>query len=89
MQVSAHKYPAVSPGAVQVLYQEPARPYEVIALVDQQGSGFDFSADSTIAGLKEQAAKVGADAVIITLARPMRVAEYAHTSGKAIKWTEH
>ena len=87
MQVGTHKYPPVNPESVQVLYQEPSKRYEVIAFVDQQGSGFDFSANSTIAGLKEQAAKVGADAVIVTSAKPMKLYEYAHTSGKAIKWT--
>ena len=86
VQVSTHKYPPTKPDSIQVLYQEPSKPYEVVALVDQQGSGFDFSANDTIPGLKEQAAKVGADAVIITSAKPMKVYEYAHTSGKAIKW---
>ena len=88
VQVSAHKYPPVSPDAVQVLYQEPRKPYEVLALVDQQGSGFDFSATNTLPGLRKQAAKVGADAVIVTSARPMKLYEYAHTSGKAIKWVQ-
>jgi hypothetical protein len=52
IQVGTHKYPPVNPASVEILYQEPAKPYEVVALVDQQGSGFDFSADSTIPGQK-------------------------------------
>jgi hypothetical protein len=43
--VSSHRYPAVSVDSVQMLYQEPKRPYEVIALVGTEGGLTRFVAD--------------------------------------------
>src|SRR5437016_2241074 len=51
--VSAHHYPAVSVDSVQMLYQEPKRPYEVIALVGTGGGLRPFVAD--IGGLRKEA----------------------------------
>ena len=83
--VVGHKYPAVPVGSVQLLYQEPKRPYEVIAFVGRLRRVEHISAD--IAGLQEEAAQVGADAVIVTSAKDMTLWEYSKASGKAIKWT--
>jgi hypothetical protein len=55
--VVGHKYPAVPVGSVQVLYQEPKRPYEVIAFVGRLSGVEHISAD--IAGLQKEAAQVG------------------------------
>src|SRR5438874_2358279 len=62
--VSNHRYPPVSPESVQILYQEPKRPYEVIALVGTDGGARPFVAD--VNGLRREAAHSGADAVIVT-----------------------
>jgi Mg2+/citrate symporter len=73
--------PPVSVDKVEVLYQEPARPYDVIALVSYQGTAF-----ATVPGVVEKcrqtAAKAGADALIVT----STTRAYATASGKAIKW---
>jgi hypothetical protein len=84
--VSAHHYPAVSVDSVQMLYQEPKRPYEVIALVGTEGGLRPFVAD--IAGLRKQAAQVGADAVIVTEAKNTTALQHPSASGKAIKWAK-
>ena len=72
---------AVPVDRVEVLYQEPQRAYEVIALVSYQGTIF-----ATVPGVVEEcrkaAARAGADAVIITAT----VRSYASASGKAIRW---
>jgi hypothetical protein len=84
--VSAHHYPAVSVDSVQMLYQEPKRPYEVIALVGTGGGVRPFVAD--IGGLRKEAAQVGADAVIVTNATNTGMFNKPSASGKAIKWAK-
>jgi hypothetical protein len=84
--VSGHHYPAVSVDSVQMLYQEPKRPYEVIALVGTVGGVRPLVAD--IGGLRKEAAKVGADAVIVTEAKNTSMFGRPSASGKAIKWTK-
>ncbi len=83
--VSSHHYPAVAPESVQVLYQEPTRPYEVIALVGTDGGLRPFVAD--VEGLRSEAAHSGADAVIVTGAHNATWFQKPSASGKAIKWT--
>ncbi len=51
------KYPAKATSEVEVLYSAPSRPYLVIA--DLQGRG------ETVSDLQEQAAQIGADAVLV------------------------
>jgi hypothetical protein len=83
--VSANRYPAVPVGSVQVLFQEPTRPYEVIALVGTEGNLTPFVAD--INGLRVAAAKVGADAVIVTEAKNQTFNSMRPSaSGKAIRF---
>ena len=56
---AAEHYPAKKTAEVEVLYKNPARPYEVIA---------DFQAhDAGQATMRRMAAKIGADAVIVSL----------------------
>ena len=87
-QVSAHRYPATPVGSVQVLYQEPQRPYEVIALVSHM-NGFGLPISREIAAIREQAAQLGADAVLVTDAQPHIAfsGENVKATGKAIRWT--
>ena len=58
------KYPAVAPGSVQILFQTPEWPYEQIGIVTSQGA--QLASDATVyEELQSQAAKLGADAVLI------------------------
>jgi hypothetical protein len=82
--VSSHHYPPVPVDSVQVLYQEPKRPYEVIAIVGNAGGVTPFVAD--IGGLRKAAADVGADALIVTEAKNATLFQKPSTNGKAIKW---
>ena len=90
MQVSTHHYPAVPVSSVQMLYQEPTKPYEVIALVSHMNSlGLPISWE--IAAVREEAAKLGADAVLIIDAKqhiPFVTGENVTATGNAIKWTD-
>lgn len=55
---AAEHYPPKKTKEVEVLYKNPARPYDVIA---------DFQAhDAGEATMRRQAAKIGADAVIVS-----------------------
>jgi hypothetical protein len=84
--VSGHQYPPVPVDSVQMLYQEPKRPYEVIPLVGTVGGVRPLVAD--IGGLRKEAAQVGADAVIVTEAKNTSMFGRPSASGKAIKWTK-
>lgn len=55
---SATRYPAKASNEIELLSTEPARPYEVIA-------DFQSRSDSP-ESLRRKAAKIGADAVIVT-----------------------
>jgi hypothetical protein len=84
--VTDHKYPPVAVGSVQVLYQEPQRPYETIAFMHRL-SGIEHPVTGDVATLREDAARMGADAVIVTNTHGMSFYQYAEASVKAIKWT--
>jgi hypothetical protein len=84
--VSDRHYPPVPVGSVKVFYQEPKRPYEVIAFLNRK-TGIEHPATGDVGGLREEAARLGADALIITETHGMAIASYAEASGKAIKWT--
>ena len=56
---AAEHYPAKKTREVEVLFKNPVRPYNVIA---------DFQAhDAGVVTMRRQAAKIGADAVIVSL----------------------
>ena len=55
---SAEKFPAKSPNDVEVLRDAPKRPYVVIADFQLRGASEER--------LREEAAKIGADAIIVT-----------------------
>jgi hypothetical protein len=69
---AAEKYPAKPIDQVQVLYDEPSRPYTVIA--DFQSRGEDAN------DMREKAAAIGADAVIVTY--------LGGTYGNSEEWAE-
>jgi hypothetical protein len=84
--VNNRHYPAVPVASVKVFYQEPKKPYEVIALLNRR-TGVEHPATGDVSGLREEAARLGADALIISEAHGMTVFSYAEASGKAIKWS--
>ena len=66
-QVSEHRYPPTTVDSVQVLYQDPKRPYEVLAFVSHRNT-VTLSLKAQISALRKQAAELDADAVVITQA---------------------
>ena len=80
------QYPAVAPERVEVLYQEPKRPFEVIAMISREAATRFATVQSEIQNCRELAAEAGADAVIITSTYDQTFNTAAKASGKAIKW---
>ena len=87
-EVSEHRYPPTAVGSVQVLYQEPTRPYEMLAFVNHRDT-VTLSLKAQINALRKQAAELGADAVIITEAQGLMFGSLqgVNAAGKAIRWT--
>lgn len=56
---AGQKYPAKAPGEVQILWEAPSRPHKVIADFQSRGESPD--------DLRNRAAAIGADAVIVSL----------------------
>lgn len=54
---SNERYPKRSPETVEVLRESPTRPHDVIADFQARGASIDY--------MREQAAEIGADAVIV------------------------
>lgn len=54
---SSERYATRSPDSVEVLRESPSRPHEVIADFQARGASVDY--------MREQAAAIGADAVIV------------------------
>jgi hypothetical protein len=87
--VSTAKYPPVSADKVEVLYEQPQRPHEVIGLVNYSGhGGLLFMEDSAhlIQHCKESAGQLGADAVIVNELAEGGAYRRPTASGIAIKW---
>jgi hypothetical protein len=84
--VVGRTYPAVPIDSVQVLYQEPKRPYEVLAFV-QSNKSWEMSSAADVADLRKKAARVGADALLVTSVHGVTMTEWDAALGKAIKWT--
>ena len=64
--VGSSNYPPRSAESVATLYQEPNRPYEVIAFVEAKTVTIFDKPEKMMQQAKEKAAVVGADAVIFT-----------------------
>ena len=88
---SDQHYPARPAGEVAILTNAPARPYEVIADFQSRGD--------TAHSLRRRAAKIGADAIIVTYiggsyysgdqwaGQDSQRQTYSHIIGTAIKFT--
>jgi len=77
---------AVSTEQVEVLYQQPQRPYEVIALVSSDAATIFSAVPGEIEKCRQAAAKVGADALIVTATFDPSLGRPAKVSGQAIRW---
>lgn len=62
LQVSDIKYPPKNPSAVQVFYEPPKVPYKEIGVVSAETM---WTIGAAIEAMREKAAEVGADAIII------------------------
>jgi hypothetical protein len=83
-------YAPTTPDQVAVLFEKPTRPYEIIGQVTAEGARAS-SNQANITMLKTQAAKLGADAVIIQGAGVSQVQNWGTyntkaASGLAIKY---
>ena len=86
-RVPGKSYAATDPEKVEVLYQQPNKPFEVIGFV---------SIDITLGGspavtrkFQSAGAKIGADAVIVeALPRLKPIGRPSLGSGKAIRWAK-
>jgi hypothetical protein len=85
VKVSSSTYQPVAVSHVEVLYKEPKRPYEVIALLKHE-AGWIGSSEGEIEKARELAAKAGADALLISSAENDTFFDYAQAKGKAIRW---
>jgi len=80
--------PAVATSKVAVLYKEPQRPYEVVALVSHEAATRFATVGDVIQKCRELAASSGADAIIITSTFDQGSNYAAKASGRAIRWTK-
>ncbi len=86
--VAASKYPPRSVDSVATLFQEPNRPYEVIAFVEAKTVTIFDKPEKIMRQAREQAAAVGADAVIFsTTGKWSGMPGIPGTAaGRAIRW---
>jgi len=84
--VGTAKYPAVPVERIEVLYQEPKRPYEVIAMLSHEAASRFSSVDDVVRNCRDLAAEAGGDAVIITSTYDQSFSTAARASAKAIRW---
>ncbi len=66
--IVSKSYPAVSIDQVRVLFSPPSNPYEELAIVNSHGRGygtFSRNQEKALERLKEEAAAVGADAIVL------------------------
>ena len=83
------KSPAVSIDQVEVLYKEPDKRYETIALINDSAGTRLTSIESGISICREKAATLGANAIVVLNTKnPWSGAGGASVDVKAIRWTE-
>ena len=80
------RYSEVPASKVEVLYKEPKREYDVIALVSHEAATRFATVPDVIQKCRELAAQAGADALIITTAFDQGSNSAARAAGRAIKW---
>ena len=85
MNVGPSTYQPVPVSHVEVLYKEPNRPYEVIALIKHEAGWFS-SSEKEIQHARELAAEAGADALLISSAQGNAFSDNPQAQGKAIRW---
>lgn len=86
MDIGTAKYPPVATERVEVLYQEPKIPYDVIAMLSYEAASRFSSVQDVVQNCRELAAEAGADAVIITSTYDQSFGTAAKASAKAIRW---
>lgn len=85
--VASAKYPPTRPEAVATFFEEPRRPYEVIAFVEAKTVTIFDKPEQVRRKAIEHAAAVGADAVIFTTSGKYHTFGIPGVaSGRAIKW---
>lgn len=84
--VTPSRHSAKSVESVAVLYQEPKRPYEVLAFVQGRSITIFDTPDLIMRRAREQAAAIGADAVIFNTTGQGRRGTPRSAEGRAIKW---
>lgn len=84
--VGEMKYAQADRNKVEVLYQEPQRPYELIALISHEAATRFATVPDVIQKCRALAAQAGADAIIITSTYDQGSNSAAKASGKAIRW---
>ena len=87
-QVSSKIYPSTKPENIIVLYKNPTRDYEIISYVRALQKTIWEENDSLIQRCREEAAKSGADAIIITDIGNESSLPGVSVRAKAIKWKE-
>lgn len=84
--VGGTRYSPADMSQVEVLYQEPQRQYEVIALISHEAATRFATVPGVIQKCRELAAQAGADAIIITSTYDQTFNTAAKAAGKAIRW---
>lgn len=89
-KTSSRNYASSSPSSVQLLFEKPSRKYEVIGHVTSEGTRAS-TRDANFRMLQTQAAKLGADAVLVQGEGVDDVQEWGHynhkvANGLALKW---
>lgn len=79
------KYPATAKGHVVILFDEPDRPHEKIGIVSALGGTYTDEGRMH-ERLQIEAAKLGADAVVVRPTANKNIWEYPKNSGTAIKY---
>jgi hypothetical protein len=80
---------AVSINKVQVLYEEPSKAYETIALINDSAGTRLTSVQDGITSCREKAATIGADAIIVLQTKGQWTGVGgASVDAKAIRWAE-
>jgi hypothetical protein len=84
--IVSKSYNSKNPNEVQVLFEPPSMPYEKLALINSHGVlAGSFGGNTTVAinKMKQEAAKVGADAVILSNGVSQSQVSYMNTNGTA------
>lgn len=87
-KISSIEYVPTKPVDIVVLYKEPVREYEIIGYVRALQKTIWEKTDSLLQRCREEAAKFGADAIIVTNIGNESSMPGMSVNAKAIKWKE-